>query len=458
MDLKDKLAQLDKQRAVHRRGREPARPERRDKVHDAWQKIDSEESLTVKQKLERLISLTGPKPGRAEAVRGRTGLRAPLPAPDPFQVFENSYDLSVRYGRTRISQGLEVKGEILSLLGRSEEFGGLDLSTALFLDLETTGLAGGTGTVPFLVGLGFYREGRFRVVQYFLHDIGAEEEMLDDLSRFFRETGFRSVVSYNGRAFDLPLLETRFVLKRRPFDLSELPHLDFLFPARVLWRHKHDNCRLCHLAREVVQTGRSEDIPSAEIPLRYFEYLRSRDFSLIEPILYHNQEDILSLLALVVSGAELVEMGAAEELPEEMDGMDLYGVGRMFERVKRSGESVRVFERAVGGRLSSEVALQTRLRLSRHFKKQGRHREAAVIWQELVAGSRAASARELAVYRELAVHYERREKDIERAMRFAEEGLALSKGVSPGLHEDFSRRLKRLRAASRGPAGGGKRK
>ncbi|MBM3298318.1 MAG: hypothetical protein FJY83_12085, partial [Candidatus Aminicenantes bacterium] len=267
--------------------------------------------------------------------------------------------------------------------------------------------------------------------------------------RFFQEKGFRSVVSYNGRAFDLPLLETRFVLNRRPLRIAELPHLDFLFPARILWKHKHDSCRLCHLAREVVQTGRSEDIPSAEIPLRYFEYLRSRDFSLIEPILYHNQEDILSLLALVVSGAVLVQRSAAEEWTEEADGMDLYGVGRILERVKRSRESVRVFQRAVGGRLTSDIAVKTRIKLSQHFKKEGRHGEAVAIWRELVSGNRAAGSRELHIYRELAVHYEHQEKNPEEAIRFAEEGLALSRGLSSGLHEDFSRRLKRLRSKAR---------
>ncbi|OGD29574.1 MAG: hypothetical protein A2Y56_11875 [Candidatus Aminicenantes bacterium RBG_13_63_10] len=347
---------------------------------------------------------------------------------------------------------------MLNLLGRSEDFDELDLSSALFIDLETTGLAGGTGTVPFLVGLGFYDEGCFRVVQYFLHDIGAEEEMIEDLGRFFKEKGFRSIVSYNGRAFDLPLLETRFVLKRRPFVLSDLPHLDFLFPARVLWKHKHENCRLCHLAREVVQTGRSEDIPSAEIPLRYFEYLRNRDFCLIEPILYHNQEDILSLLSLVVSGAMLVLKSTGEEWPEEVDGMDLYGVGRMYERVKQSGQSVRVFQRAVGGRLSSDVALQARLKLSHLFKKQGQYREAVTIWQELVSHNQVSSSKELSVFKELAVHYEHHEKNFDEAMRFAEEGMALSRGLSSSLHEDFSRRLKRLRIKARKAGKEGKRK
>ena len=122
--------------------------------------------------------------------------------------------------------------------------------------------------------------------------------MLEELSAFFRDGKFRSIVTYNGKAFDVPLLETRFILKRQKYVLNEWPHLDFLFSARSLWKHKYDSCRLFHLAREVVAADRSEDIPGAEIPQRYFDYLRTGDFGLIEPILYHNQEDILSLLGL----------------------------------------------------------------------------------------------------------------------------------------------------------------
>ncbi len=435
MDIKDKLELLKKQRQV--RGRSQTRP---GKIVDTWERIDREkDNLTTKEKLQRLIKLTEKKPGpqlrrpEAEPLAG--------PPAEPFQIFENTYGLHVHYGRTVLASGLEVKGDVLSFLGRSSEFESLDLSSALIIDLETTGLAGGTGTVPFLVGMGFYREGVFRVVQYFLHDLAGEGALVDDLSRFFKEMGFRSLITYNGRAFDLPILETRFILSRRPFPLAGLPHLDFLFAARGLWRHKHESCRLFHLAREVVQADRSEDIPGAEIPLRYFQYIRTRDFSLSEPILYHNQEDILSLLGLVITGATLSSQGRGEEFISEMaDAMDLYGLGNMYARAGQREQSALLFQRALQGNLTKDIALRAKKKLSHHYKKEGKWEEAVAIWQEMT------SQNQLSSYRELAIHYEHREKNYEQAMRVVEEGLALSLELDSNLHQDFSHRLKRLKA------------
>jgi uncharacterized protein YprB with RNaseH-like and TPR domain len=443
MDIKDKLELLKKQRQVRSRNQT-----RSGKILETWERIDrDQDNLTTKEKLQRLIKLTEKKPGP----------RSPRPAPEippapaqPFQVFENSYGLQVRYGRTVLGSGLEIKGEVLSFLGRSAEFEPLDLASALIIDLETTGLAGGTGTVPFLVGMGFYRDGLFRVVQYFLHDLAEEGAMMKELGRFFQEMDFRSIITYNGRAFDLPILETRFILHRQRLRLAGLPHLDFLFAARGLWKHKHENCRLFHLAREVVQADRSEDIPSAEIPHRYFEYIRSGDFSLIEPILYHNQEDILSLLGLVITGATLSAEGRQDEFISEMaDAMDLYGLGNMFARAGQREQSARLFQRALEGRLTEEVALRAKKKLSHHYKKEGKWGEAVAIWLDMTSQNQISS------YRELAIHYEHREKNYEEAIRIVEEGLALSRELDSGLHQDFSQRLKRLKAKAKqrgGPA------
>ncbi len=443
MDIKDKLELLKKQRQVRSRNQT-----RSGKILETWERIDrDQDNLTTKEKLQRLIKLTEKKPGP----------HSPRPAPEippapaeSFQVFENSYGLQVRYGRTVLGRGLEIKGEVLSFLGRSADFEPLDLASALIIDLETTGLAGGTGTVPFLVGMGFYRDGLFRVVQYFLHDLAEEGAMMKELDRFFQEMDFRSIITYNGRAFDLPILETRFILHRQRLRLAGLPHLDFLFAARGLWKHKHGNCRLFHLAREVVQADRSEDIPSAEIPLRYFEYIRSGDFSLIEPILYHNQEDILSLLGLVITGATLSAEGRQDEFISEMaDAMDLYGLGNMLARAGQREQSARLFQRALEGRLTEEVALRAKKMLSYHYKKEGKWEEAVAIWQDMTSQNQISS------YRELAIHYEHREKNYEEAIRIVEEGLALSRELDSGPHQDFSRRLKRLKAKAKqrgGPA------
>ena len=427
MPIKDELKLLKKERDARDRSRT---------VRDTWQKIDRDgENLTTKEKLERLVSLTRQK--RGPAVKS-------VPAPiepghrEPVQLFENPYTLGARYGQVMISLGLEIPGKALAKLSHDVAFEGLSLDSALFLDLETTGLAGGTGTLPFLVGMGYYRDGRFNVAQYFLSEMGDEGRMVRELGQFFREMDFKSVVTYNGKAFDMPLLETRFALQRERFPLAGLPHLDFLFSARHLWKHRYESCRLSHLAREIVRADRDEDIPGAEIPIRYFQYIRSGDFSLIEPILYHNQEDILSLLGVVIEGALLFDRGRRPS-QDEADAMDLVGIGRLYESVGDLERSVELFEKALGGDLSGEVSVQVRTKLSRHFKKNRAWDKAVPLWQGAAGGDAFSSCRELAMY------YEHREKNYEEAIRAAEEGLALAMGVSPQYEQDFRKRLERLK-------------
>jgi hypothetical protein len=416
-------------------------------IERTWARIDRDgDGLTVKEKLERLIQLSSQK-----------GARPRRPAPsfepeprEPLQVFENAYPLHARYGRLSIADGLTIPGGVLTTLSRDEGFTGLDLSTSLFIDLETTGLAGGTGTVAFLVGMGFYRDGRFVVTQHFLGDLGEEEQMVADLGRFFREMDFRSVVTYNGKAFDVPLLETRFILHRQRYPLTDLPHLDFLFPARSLWKHKHESCRLFHLAQQVVEAPRDEDIPSAEIPDRYFDFLRTGNFSLIEPILYHNQEDILSLLGLVIQGAKLFEAGGSAGAPEVVEAIDLIGVGKVFERAGDTDRSIVLFEQALGGDLPAEVARTLKQKLSFHFKKSALYEKAVSLWEDLFETDPLLCCRELSKY------YEHKVRDFGAARRYAEEGLALAERSAPGEARDFERRIERLAGKARRLVAGGR--
>lgn len=428
MTLDDKLRLLKKERDARSRSRN---------VEDAWKKIGREaEDLSVKEKLERLISLTGgakypPKPAVTETF-------GPLHR-DPFRFIENPYALGTRYGDVAIALGLEITGKALAFLSHDEEFELLALDSALFLDLETTGLAGGTGTLPFLVGMGYFRDGKFKVAQYFLSEMADEDAMIRELGGFIRDMDFKSVVTYNGKAFDLPLLETRFALHRERFPLAGLPHLDFLFAARQLWKHKYESCRLFHLAKEIVRAERDEDIPGAEIPMRYFQYIRTGDESLIEPILYHNQEDILSLLGVVIAGAMLLSRGQRADAAEEMDPMDLVGVGRLYESAGDTERSAELFEHALKRNLSGELSVRVHRKLSSHFKKNRDWEKAVVLWKDL------SRQDQLDAFRELAMYYEHREKKYEDALRAAEEGLAMSMGL-PGSHEqDFRKRLDRIR-------------
>jgi tetratricopeptide (TPR) repeat protein len=326
-------------------------------------------------------------------------------------------------------------------LSKDESFRNLDLSTALFIDLETTGLSGGTGTIPFNVGMGYYKDDKFWVAQYFLGELAEEERMLQEMAQFFKEMNFQSLVTYNGKSFDIPILETRFILHRQPFPLNDLPHLDFMYPARNLWRHKYDNCRLSYLAQEVVRTGRTEDIPSSEVPWRYFHYLQTGNYDLIEPILYHNQEDILSLLGVVIAGASIFFEEGEECLP---DAMDFFGAGRVMEKIGDTEKSVQFFQKALDGDLTDDVTTLAKMKLSYHFKKNQEWDKAVAIWKEITS-LEDISAAHFFSFRELAMYLEHREKNYEEARNISEEGYVLSRGVSSYYEKDFVHRRARLK-------------
>jgi len=429
-DISVKLKRLKKEKSIRLRS---------EQVKDAWSKIDRESGLSTKEKLEQLLNLQREAPSRVSKKLQKPEFESV--SREPFEFIKNSYSLDTRYGQIKVGSGLDITGEILTCLSKETEFQKIDLSTALFLDLETTGLSGGTGVIPFLIGLGYYRDDKFWVMQYFLNEIGEEEGMLADLTQFLKDMNFQSIVTYNGKVFDIPLLETRFIINRLPFPLNGLPHLDFLFPARRLWSHKYENCRLYNLALELVMTGRTEDIPSAEIPGRYFQYIQTGNYDLVEPIIYHNAEDILSLLGVIIMGASIVS--------EDMDictadGMDYFGAGKIMESFGDKDKSLHFFRKALAGNPSEVVTLSVKRRLSVSHKKNKDWDEAVKLWKEM-SSIEMVTQDGLFSYRELAMFYEHREKDYEEARRTAEEGMVASFSISAYYENDFRYRLERLK-------------
>src|SRR5207245_11750591 len=192
----------------------------------------------------------------------------------------------------------------------------------IFLVTETTGLAGGTGTYAFLVGAGWIEGDVFVVAQHFMRDLDEEPALLAALAPLLERAG--GVVTFNGAGFDLPLLETRFVLARRRWPAT-LPHLDLLRPSRRVWTGCFDDCRLGTLERDVLGLAREEDVPGALIPSLYFDWLRRRRAAPLARVFAHNRDDVLSLAALV--GWFGVALGAAPALRAE----EWAGLGRLWE-------------------------------------------------------------------------------------------------------------------------------
>jgi uncharacterized protein YprB with RNaseH-like and TPR domain len=305
-----------------------------------------------------------------------------------------------------------------------------------FLDTETTGLAGGTGTYAFLVGVGSIAEDGFRLRQFFMRDYGEEPSMLARLSEHLAQ--FDVLITYNGKTYDQPLLETRFrmVRARHPFD--RLGHLDLLFGARRLWKLRLESCRLVDLENQILGVEREGDLPGEMIPYYYFDYLRNRQAFHLVPIFHHNALDILSLACLTAV------VPFAFRAPEEAlvrHGADLIGLARWLLQAERRDEALRLYRRAVDLGLPDDLLFRTLLDIALLEKKLGREDAALAVFADLAASRNPHRLRAL---EELAKHYEHRERNYAMAMEMTRSALALAD--TPGIRRREERLRRRLSA------------
>lgn len=332
-------------------------------------------------------------------------------------VIERRFELEHRHGRLPLGHGLTSPTHLWARIGRAPELEGVDPRRVVFLDTETTGLAGGSGTIPFLVGIGHFLDGHFRLRQYFLSDLAQEAAMLRALIDYLDD--FEAVVTFNGKTFDLPLIETRLVLARMRRQLTELPHLDLLHPARRIYRDRLESCRLGMLETRLLGLERHEDVPGHEIPSLYFRYLRTRRFRALLPIFEHNALDVLSLVTLTVHLARLF----GGEL--SLSAGDRLALGRSCEGEGRHDEALAHYEAALALELAEGERRDCEKRLSLLLKRLGRLEEAAGLWAT-VAGR--DGNRELYPLIELAMYHERVTRDLPAARQLTERALLLLEG------------------------------
>jgi uncharacterized protein YprB with RNaseH-like and TPR domain len=414
------------------------------------------EVLTLKARLERLVAVAttkererrrAPEPVPLEELVD--GMRVPNERGEFFRI-DSSVHLEHRHGDVPLSRVRTIAPATVGLLTAEPALERFELQGSVFLDTETTGLAGGAGTAAFLIGLGWFEDERFRVRQYFMRDYHEEPALLHGLAQ---ELGrFERLVTFNGKMFDVPLLDTRFRLNRGSFPLADAPHFDLLHPARRLWKARLESCRLQSLEVELLGLRRSGDIPGEEIPQVYFDWVRRRDARMLARVFDHNRQDIVSLAALAVFACRWLEEDRAE------DPRDVYSLARVLERARLYERSEAEYRRAleVGAGALRGKAL---LRLAWRAKRAGEHARAAELWEE------AGEAGEAEGWRELAIFHEHRSRDLDAALAAVERGQAL---VAPGgarelrawhLAEAFERRRARLarRKANRSPAAGSRR-
>ncbi len=336
----------------------------------------------------------------------------------------------------------------------------------LFLDTETTGLAGGTGTYPFLVGIAWWDAGGLQIEQFFMRDFSEEHSLLHELAARLEDRPV--LVTFNGKSFDWPLLENRFTMTRTISTPRLAAHLDLLHPARALWKLRLGSVRLTELERCVLDAPRlgwhrEEDIASALIPQFYFDYLRGGSSEPLVGVVRHNQMDLRGLAALF--GKINALLASPESDREGVDSLDLFGLSRFLERRGESDRAQAACSQALNLGLPAEFRPRARRELALLAKRRGDHVTAAARWLELVGDSQDG----VLACEQLAIHYERRAKDLARAAEFARLGLAKLQRVrahsrdpyaatSASRHaEKFLNRISRLegksRVASRGTGG-----
>jgi uncharacterized protein len=353
-----------------------------------------------------------------------------------FFLVSNAVCGASRHGHRHIHEAFDFDMTVAGMLANNPLLGGFVPSDALFLDTETTGLSGGTGTMAFLIGLGWFEEGHFQVRQILARDFGEEKAALTYLKEIAARKKF--LVTFNGKAFDVNLLTTRFIMNRLQGDLAGLPHLDLLHPARRLLGHRLENCRLATLESDVLGVRREGDIPGWEIPQRYFDWLRRRDPRLLAGIFEHNRLDVVSMATLTV---HLVEILTAQAGAQHAHTDDYLAAARLL--LKRAdARGVQKILDIFREETCLEFSDPSKKKLAQLFKRTGRIDEAARIWEQMAA----CEPVEFYAVSELAKYLEHRVRDYHRAKDVIENALAGNHAFSEDEQVSLSHRLKRVDA------------
>jgi hypothetical protein len=318
----------------------------------------------------------------------------------------------------------------------------------IFIDLETTGLSGGAGTVAFLVGCGYFDLGAFQVRQFLLTSYSAERALLGAVAEFFDGTDL--IVTYNGKTFDVPVMETRWIFHRMEMPLDGVPHFDMLHPARRLWRSRtaeasmdDGGCRLSTLERVLMGVRRVGDVPGFEIPSRFFRFLRSGDPRPLEPVLEHNRLDLVSLAAVTGRAARLARDGDGAC----RDSSEALALGRIFERAGTFVRAEACYRRALSSS-SVEQRAEAMYRLGLRCRRERRFDEAAAIWRDVLTltyrrrTTIMVELRQFAV-EALAIHHEHRVRDLDTARELALFALEEA-SEQPGALDGIQHRLARI--------------
>jgi hypothetical protein len=342
----------------------------------------------------------------------------------PVFVTETGYAADYRHGRV----GLWPEAPLLAVAAwaREERLAGLPLEQWAFLDTETSGLSGGAGTYAFLIGAARFEGDTFRLAQFFMRDPTEEPAQLAALTEFLRPC--TALVTFNGKSFDAPLLNTRYILNGQASPLPAMAHLDLLPLARRLWRDRLPSRRLTSLERDILLLERTtEDVPGFLIPQLYFDYLRGGDARPLHGVFYHNRLDVVAMAALLNQMAQML----ADPLGEAVEfALDLIAIGKAYEAAGQLEEAARLFQIGLNRPdLPEEHYWDTQERLSRLEKRRENWEAALEVWRM------AAEGRRIYAHVVLAKYFEHKQRDYPAALHWTETALALLQRPTTGRAE-----------------------
>ena len=357
-------------------------------------------------------------------------------------VSEQTFGADYRHGAHPLT--IEHPLDTVATWAREPLLSSFPLSSFAFLDTETSGMAGGTGTYAFMVGVGRFEGETFRLAQFFLRDPSEEPAMLEALIEFLAPC--KALVTFNGKAFDAPLLVTRYKLHDIPNPIRDFAHLDLLPLARRLWRDRLPSRALKYLEENILGLPRtSEEVPGYEVPWLYFDYLRTGDATPLKGVFYHNAMDVVSMAALLRHMAAMLHdpfNGNVEH------GLDFIALGKLFEDMRQWDLAARLFEHGLTHELSEADFGSAVERLSHLQKRRGDVNEAVRLWEQ------AAAQGHIYAHVELAKHFEHRVRDLDEAKRWTMSALELVKSselpayVKKHWKQELDHRLARLKTKS----------
>ena len=365
--------------------------------------------------------------------------RAPEPLPgELLQTADGPLHRVARYlepghhhGRTPIVKSLEVSAKSLAALALDASLCDIDPKKFLFLDTETTGLSGGTGTLPFLIGMAWFEDESLCLEQLLLRKPGEEKPMLKRVAERMREAS--AIVTYNGKSFDWPLVRTRAVMNRVPL-APPAAHLDLLHAARRVFGPRLKAVKLTQMEANVLGLRREGDIDGSEIPALFWDFVRGADGSTLSPVIEHNANDLVALAALVVALAERWDGALPHHAPE--DQLAVAKVAFRYGDHPRALARARSAADAGGDAKTTAAALVLGAKAAR--KTEDRSLEEAMLQEAL---THATGEERAQVHLTLAKLYEHTHQDFERAMKHL--------GDAGSAEDDEARAKRRARLESK---------